>query len=138
MSGVIRLSFSIEEPLYERLEALVKEGQYANRSEFIRDLIRERLVERQWARDEVAVGTITILYNHHTRGLMQRLMHIQHHHHEVILTTTHVHLYEHLCAETIVVKGLAHAIKTLADLLKQQKGVLHAALSLSSTGMELQ
>jgi len=137
MSRVERLSFSIEEPLLERLERLVQEGTYANRSEFIRDMIRERLVQREWKQNEEAVGTITLIYNHHKRGLTERLTHAQHHHHEVILATTHVHLDEELCAEAIVVKGRAMDIKKLADLLHQEKGVLHMALSVSSTGKQL-
>lgn len=137
MSGVARLSFSIEKPLLERLERLVEDSGYANRSEFIRDLIRGRLVEEEWRRDEEAVGTITMVYNHHTRGLSEKLTDIQHHHHEVVLATTHVHLDRELCAEIVVVKGMSGAVKRLADRLRQQKGVLHASLSLSSTGKNL-
>jgi len=137
MAGVVRLSFSLEKPLWDRLEKLVEEGQYANRSEFIRDLIRDRLVQQEWERDEEAVGTVTLVYNHHARGLSDRLTAIQHDYHHVIITSTHVHLDHDLCAETVVVRGLAQKIKTLADKLRQQKGVLHASLSLSSTGKNL-
>lgn len=137
MPGVVRLSFSIEQPLMERLERLVQEGRYVNRSEFIRDMIRERLVAREWQHNEEAVGTITLVYNHHTRGLSDRLTHTQHHHHDVILASTHIHLDAELCAEIVVVKGRAMEIQHLADELKQQKGVLHAALSVSSTGRHL-
>lgn len=137
MAGVVRLSFSLEKPLWDRLEKLVEEGQYANRSEFIRDLIRDRLVQQEWERDEEAVGTVTLVYNHHARGLSDRLTAIQHDYHHVIITSTHVHLDHDLCAETVVVRGLAQKIKTLAGKLRQQKGVLHASLSLSSTGKNL-
>ena len=137
MPGVVRLSFSIEKPLLERLEGLVREGRYANRSEFIRDMIRDRLVEREWEENEEAVGTITLVYNHHVRGLGDRLTSVQHDFHDVILASTHVHLDKHLCAETVVVKGRARQITTLAHLLRQRKGVLHAGLSISSTGKHL-
>ncbi len=137
MPGIVRVSISIEKPLYNRLEKLVREGHYENRSEFIRDLIRDRLVEQEWERDEEAVGTVRFVYNHHTRGLGDKLTAIQHDYHEVIITTTHVHLDHALCAETVVVKGHAREIKMLADMLRQQKGVLHASLSLSSTGKNL-
>ena len=137
MAGVVRLSFSIEQPLMERLEQLVREGAYANRSEFIRDMIRERLVAKQWERNEEVVGTITLVYNHHARGLTDKLTHTQHHHHDVILASTHIHLDEDLCAEIVVVKGHANQIQRLAGELKQQKGVLHATLSVSSTGKQL-
>lgn len=137
MPGVERVSISLERSLLERLERLVREGHYANRSEFIRDMIRDRLVEREWRRGEEAVGTVTLIYNHHTRGLIEKLMRVQHDYHHVILATTHVHLDHDLCAETVVVKGQALQIKLLADLLRQQKGVLHASLSISSTGKNL-
>lgn len=137
MAGVVRLSFSLEQPLLERLEKLVETGQYANRSEYIRDLIRDRLVEEEWKRNEEAVGTITLVYDHHVRGLTDKLTAAQHDFHEVILASTHVHLDHSLCAETVVVKGRAVQIKTLSDRLRQQKGVLHASLSLSSTGKNL-
>lgn len=137
MPGVARLSFSIERPLLERLERLVREGRYGNRSEFIRDLIRDHLVEKEWKRNEEAVGTVTLVYNHHRRGLSDRLTHLQHHHHELILALTHVHLDADLCAEIVVVKGVARRIQSLANSLRQQKGVLHASLSVSSTGKHL-
>lgn len=137
MPGVDRLSFSIEHPLLERLEQLVREGAYANRSEFIRDMIRDRLVAKQWEHNEEVVGTITLVYNHHARGLTDKLTHTQHHHHDVILASTHIHLDENLCAEIVVVKGRANDILHLAGELKQQKGVLHATLSVSSTGKQL-
>lgn len=137
MPGVERVSISLEKPLLDRLEKLVQEGHYGNRSEFIRDLIRDRLVEREWDRDEEAVGTITFIYDHHVHGLSAKLMHVQHDFHDVILATMHVHLDHDHCAETVVVKGRAHQIEVLANMLRQQKGVLHATLSLSSTGKNL-
>ena len=137
MAGVARLSFSIKKPLLDKLERLVKEGRYGNRSEFIRDLIRDRLVAKEWRENEEAVGTITLVYNHHTRGLSDRLTHAQHHAHKVILASTHIHLDEALCAEMIVVRGRAQLLQELADQLRQQKGVLHANLSVSSTGKHL-
>ena len=137
MTDLARLSFSIEKPLLGRLEKLIKSSKYANRSEFIRDMIREQLVGQQWQDDKETLGTVTLLYNHHLHNLSEKLTDLQHHHHENILVSTHVHLDKHLCAEVLLVKGRASRIKQLADKLRQQKGVLHAALSLSSTGESL-
>ena len=137
MADLTRLSFSIERPLLERLEKLLKAGRYANRSEFIRDMIRQQLVGRQWQDDRETLGTVTLLYNHHLHKLSEKLTDLQHHHHQNILVSTHVHLDENLCAEVLLVKGRASRISRLADLLRQQKGVLHAALSISSTGKNL-
>jgi CopG family transcriptional regulator, nickel-responsive regulator len=137
MSNLVRLSLSIDEPLYQRLEQMVAESGYANRSEFFRDLIRSRLVEREWERDTEAVGTVTLLYDHAAHDLSSKLTHLQHHHHKAVLATTHVHLDERLCIEMILVRGHAREIRRLADELGQQKGVLHANLAISSTGLDL-
>lgn len=137
MSGVVRLSFSIEKNLYERMEALVQRDGYGNRSEFIRDLIRDKLVEKQWEENEEAIGTITFVYNHHAPKLNDKLLNIQHRFLNVILTTTHIHLDHHLCAETVLVRGRAQRIQELCSAIRKQKGVLHASLSISSTGRNL-
>jgi CopG family nickel-responsive transcriptional regulator len=132
-----RLSFSLERPLLERLEALRQEAGYANRSEYLRDLIRGRLVERAWELDQEAVGTITLVYDHHVHQLNEKLTALQHDHHDVIMATTHVHLDHHHCVEVILVRGRAGRIRAIADALGKQKGVLHGGLSMSATGKEL-
>jgi len=137
VSKVVRLSISLEESLFEKLEQLVEESRYGNRSEFVRDMIRDRLVELEWERDEEVVGTLTLLYDHHARLLSDKLMHLQHHHHETILATTHVHLDSHMCVEVSLMRGRAGRLREIADLVRRQKGVLHAVLSIGSTGVHL-
>jgi CopG family nickel-responsive transcriptional regulator len=131
------MSFSIEEPLYNQLETLVKEAKYTNRSEFVRDMIRDNLVERQWKHDRECLGTVTLVYNHNLRQLGEKLTKVQHHHHRQILAATHVHLDEELCAEVVIIKGKAREIQHVADELRQQKGVLHTTVSMSTTGKRL-
>lgn len=137
MPELVRLSMSIDKPLSERLEKMQREGNYASRSDFFRDLIRSRMVEESWEGNEEALGTITLIYDHDNRTVSRRLTHVQHHHHGAVLATTHVHLDEHVCAEMIMVRGAASEIRHLADELGHQKGVLHSALAVSSTGKAL-
>jgi CopG family nickel-responsive transcriptional regulator len=132
-----RLSFSLERPLLDRLEKLREEAGYANRSEFLRDMIRGRLVDRAWELGEEAVGTITLVYDHHSRGLNEKLTDVQHDHHALILANTHVHLDHHHCVEVILLRGRAGRIRAIADALGKHKGVLHSGLSMSSTGKGL-
>jgi CopG family nickel-responsive transcriptional regulator len=136
LTDLVRLSFSIDSALAERFEDMVRRGEYANRSEFFRDMVRERLVDEQWQVVEAAeaVGTITLVYDHHARGVNERLIELQHSHHDAILATTHVHLDHHLCAEVIICRGQPEVVRSICDRLRQQKGVLHGALSMSSTG----
>jgi len=137
MSKLTRLSLSIDRSLLGRFERILERSGYGNRSEFIRDMIREKLVDLEWEKDRVTLGTVTLVYNHHQRSLSGTLTDLQHRFHDKILASTHVHLDHDICAEVIIVKARAARIKDLADLLGQQKGVLHAALSFSSTGKEL-
>jgi CopG family nickel-responsive transcriptional regulator len=137
MTELIRVSFSLEKPLWARLKELTRRRRYGNRSEFIRDMIRDRLVEQEWENNEEALGTITLIYDHHARGLNEKLTELQHEHYHEIMAATHIHLDQHRCAEMIMVRGQAQHIRAIADLLRQQKGTLHAVLSLSSTGRKL-
>jgi CopG family nickel-responsive transcriptional regulator len=137
MSDLARLSFSLDASLEGKLGQLVERHGYANRSEFIRDMIRERLVADQWEENDEAVGTITLVYDHHARGLHERLTDLQHEHHDCVLATTHVHLDHHRCVEVVLCHGAAGTLREIADRLQQQRGVLHGTLSMSSTGRDL-
>lgn len=137
MSELVRVSISLEQSLFDKLEDLVESSGYSNRSEFVRDLIRARLVEDAWEGDEEAVGTISLVYDHHARQLGEKLTSLQHDHHDQVLATTHVHLDHDLCAEVILLKGRASEIRALCDAMHKQKGVLHAELSMGSTGRGL-
>lgn len=137
MSEITRVSLSIEKGLFDQLEKLVAGSDYGNRSEFIRDLIRDHLVDREWLSDKVLLGTISLIYDHHAKGLTERLTHQQHHFPGKVLATTHVHLDQHLCAEMIMVQGKGRDIQALAARLQREKGVLHAKLATSTTGQSL-
>jgi len=138
MSDLVRLSLSLEKPLYERLEKMVSRRGYTNRSEFVRDMLRRQIVEEEWNANAEVLGTITLIYDHHRRRLGEKLTGLQHEHHKAVLAATHVHLTHHLCAEVILVRDKARHVKALADALGQQKGVLHADLSMASTGRTLE
>jgi len=134
MSELVRISMSIEKPLYEKMQSMISESGYENRSEFIRDLLRKNIVEQSWEKDKESIGTITLIYDHHTSGLGTRLTHMQHHFQGTIMATTHLHLEEHLCAEMIMAKGKASDIHDLANTMQREKGVMHAALSMTALG----
>jgi CopG family transcriptional regulator, nickel-responsive regulator len=132
MASVVRQSFSIEAPLYADFKRLLRERGYANQSEFLRDLIRGEMVREEWKGNEEVLGTITIVYNHHTRELTRKLTKHQHEHLHTVLAATHVHIDHDHCAEAILVRGPAKQLQALADQLRQQKGVLHATLAMST------
>lgn len=138
MAELTRFGISIEEGLLRRFDELLTEKGYVNRSEAIRDLIRSALVEEQWDRgEEETVGTVTLVYDHHTRDLADKMTEHQHSHHNAIISALHVHLDAHHCLEVIVVKGPAPAVRRMAHELIGTKGVIHGKLVTTTTGLGL-
>ena len=134
MSEITRVSLSLDPALLEKLDRLALENDYQNRSEFIRDLIRDQLARQEWETDKEVIGTLTVIYNHHQRGLTEKLVELQHHCHETVLASTHVHLTHEICAEMIMIRGRGTGIAELTKAIRQQRGVLHAELAMSTTG----
>lgn len=138
MAGVARFGVSIDSNLIKKFDGHITRKGYANRSEAIRDLIRERLVEGEWeAEDRETVGTITIVYNHHTRELEHALTDMQHQSYHQIVSALHVHLDAHNCLEVLVLKGKSSDIRRIADRLIGAKGVKHGKLIMTTTGKGL-
>jgi len=138
LSGLIRFGISMEKELLARLDQEIVKRGYPNRSEAIRDLIRNQLVELDWSQDDEEVaGTITIIYDHHVKGLSDLLLELQHDHHEMIISVMHVHLEHDHCLEVMVIKGRASEARDLAGRLIGVKGVKHGKLTITSTGKGL-
>lgn len=136
MADLARFGVSIDQRLLERFDQLIGEKGYVNRSEALRDLIRNALIEDQLSRDTTTatVGTVTLVYDHHTRDLADKLTEHQHSHHDAIISALHVHLDAHHCLEVVVLKGTAAVVKRLADELLGTKGVRHGKLVMTTAG----
>jgi CopG family nickel-responsive transcriptional regulator len=124
MANLVRFGIAMESELLERLDELVERRGAANRSEALRDLVRKELNQEAWAGGRVMVATITLVYDHHVRELVERLTEIQHDHGELIISSLHVHLDHAHCLEVIAVRGQAREIKAMADRIIGTKGVL--------------
>jgi len=138
MTCLARFGISLDQSLLDSFDKLIAGKGYVNRSEAIRDMIRNALVEDQVERTDntPTVGTVTLVYDHHTRDLSDRLTEHQHSHHNAIVSALHVHLDAHHCLEVIVARGTAVQVKRLADELIGTKGVKHGKLVLTTVGAE--
>ena len=137
MAHLTRFGVSLEKQLLVRFDAHLKDKKYTNRSEAIRDLIREGLVKKQWQENKEIAGTITVMYDHHKRALVNKLLDIQHNFTGLIISTQHIHLDHHNCLEIIAVKGKPSQAQGLADELRALKWVKHATLNMSTTGVNI-
>lgn len=138
MGKLTRFGVSLDEELLEPFDKLCKSKGYSNRSEAIRDLIRQALVQEAWQTSEgQGAGTLTLVYDHHKNDLARRLMRMQHDDHEIIVTTLHVHLDHYNCLEVLVLKGEAARVRALAERLISCRGVKHGTFSVTTTGQDL-
>ncbi len=136
--SVKRFGVSIDETLVAKFDRLIAKKGYANRSEALRDLVRDSLVDEDWQNARsAAVGVVTVVYDHGQKDLSHRLTHLQHDHENVIVSTLHVHLDGHNCLEAVVLKGKSGEIRKVADLLISAKGVKHGKLVATTTGKAL-
>jgi len=138
MPPLTRFGVSIEVGLLGQFDRLLAKKGYANRSEALRDLIRESLVKEQWELGTgEAVGTVTLVYNHEVHELADKLTDLQHGHYKQIVSTLHVHLDPHHCLEVLILRGKAKDLKAIADRLIGTRGVKHGTFSATSEGRTL-
>ena len=133
---LMRFSVAMPEDLLVRFDELVaRRGIAKNRSEVVRDLVREALVEEECATlGTIVMGTLTIVYNHHLTDLQEKLHSIQHDHFELIVSTLHVHLDHQNCLEVIILKGETGLVQGIANKILGTKGVKTGRLVVTTTG----
>ncbi len=132
--SVKRFGVSLDNELLEELDRLVHQKRFPNRSQAIRFLIQQSIVEEKMDTDNVVAGAIVINYDHNKKELHEKVNGMQHEYHCLILAGQHIHLDDHNCLEVISVKGKAYKLKKLADKLRAIKGVKHGELVLTSAG----
>ncbi|NJF25783.1 nickel-responsive transcriptional regulator NikR [Thermococcus sp. Bubb.Bath] len=136
--GIVRFGVSVPEELLQRFDRIIEEKGYVNRSEAIRDMMRDFIVRHEWETgDSEVAGTITMLYNHDEAEVVKELLDLQHEYLGEIISSVHVHMDKHNCLEVVIVKGKASRIKEIADRLLSLKGVKHGKLVMTGTGREL-
>lgn len=139
MGELSRIGIALDSDLLDRFDRSIAKSGYTNRSEAFRDLIRDRLVrERTAAPDAVVVGTVTLIYNHHTSGITEKLTEAQHANHDLVVSTTHAHLDHDSCLEVLIVHGKAARVAHFADLLIGLKGVEHGRLVMTVPSLDVE
>lgn len=124
LEKLVRFGVAVPENLLVEFDKGIKDKGIPNRSEAIRQLLREFVTEEHWDRETgIVYGSITITYDHHAHDAMGGLTNLQHDFGEVINCSTHVHIDHDHCLEIIVVKGNVKDIKSLVDSLSAMRCV---------------
>lgn len=133
MERVTRIGISIEPELLERFDELIERQQYTNRSEAVRDMIRQYLVAEDWDKGiGTVVGSISLTYDYDSSGVVEKLAKVEHKYNNIIHCSSIVRLNEKTCMEVVTVQGSSFELKELADAIKSIKGVKHSELAKSS------
>jgi CopG family nickel-responsive transcriptional regulator len=137
MSELARTGVSLEEDLLQEFDRLITKRGYKNRSEAFRDLIREALLTETVHSNKPVVGTLTLVYDHHTPNLSEKLTDAQHAAGASVLAATHVHLDHHYCLEVVIMKGKSKDLQELADRMLALRGVELGKLVLTNSGKDI-
>lgn len=133
MSNITRFGVSIESSLVESFDALSRKKGFANRSDALRQCMRNALQEEANTDPNIEVsGVLSVIYDHHNSDLSKKLTGMQHEVHEIVMTSLHVHLDLHHCLEVMILKGKNAKVQELADKLSTTRGVLKANLAITS------
>lgn len=138
MTDLCRIGVALSGDLLEKFDQLIADRGYTNRSEAFRDLIRNELVQEVWkSSDSEVFGTVTLVYDHHTRLITDKLTELQHQYHAAVMSSLHVHLDHDNCLEVILVRGKASLVQKLSNALIAAKGVKHGRLTVTASGHDL-
>ncbi|WP_314978611.1 nickel-responsive transcriptional regulator NikR [Campylobacter rectus] len=130
MENIIRFSVSLPKQLLDELDSKISAQGYASRSEFTRDLIREKIVNDSWKdAEEELIGVLTLVYLHHQNDLVVKMMDIEHRANLNIVCTTHIHIDHNNCLETLILRGKAGIIEKFSEKIGGLKGVKFSKLT---------
>jgi len=133
-----RITISLDEDLARDFDRLIERRGYSNRSEAVRDLLRQHLEQARQAGNDArhCVANLSYVYNHHERDLAERLTELQHGHHDLTVATLHAHLDHDNCLESVILKGPTAAVRAFADALTAERGVRHGSLNVVSVDVD--
>lgn len=129
---ITRISMSLPEDLLVSFDETSRKKGYFKRSEAIREALRNFILESKWTTDEdaILVGTISMVYDHAVRSLVDKLIDIQHDSAVAVKASLHLHLDEHNCMEIIAMEGKAKELKKVSETMISKKGVKNLKLTL--------
>ena len=135
MTDTVRFGVSLSLGLLDDFDRLIRRLGYPNRSEAVRDLIRQKLLEEEWqAPEQQAFAVLMLVYDHHMMSVASRLMEIQHESVAQVIGTFHVHVDKRNCMEVVVLKGKGRELRAMADKMISLKGVKYGHLNMGTSG----
>jgi len=137
MHHLSRFGVSLEQDLLAAFDISIGGMGYQNRSEAIRDLIRDHLIQKKVGQsDTEVIGVVTLVYDHRIHHLSDVLADMQHKATVTVNASLHIHLDQHNCLEVIVIRGRADKVHEVASKLIATKGVQNGKLVITTPEMK--
>ena len=130
-----RITISLEENLVKEFDELIQARGYQNRSEAMRDLLREKIQELrvQHNQSPYCLANISYIYQHRQRDLPARLTAMQHAVCDIVMVNSHIHLDHEHCMENLILKGETNQVQKIAHQIIAERGVAYGNIAIMPT-----
>ncbi|MFQ5590354.1 MAG: nickel-responsive transcriptional regulator NikR [Phycisphaerae bacterium] len=130
MPHIDRISISLDTELLAAFDQHIASMGYENRSEAIRDMIRDSLLAgRLRSSDEQVVAFLTLTCDQRVGEMGKRLRDALSAHSNLVGGSLHVPIDQHRENVVIVLRGAISSVQSLANELQALRGVAHGHLA---------
>lgn len=127
-----RLTISLDAKLAGEFDAWMAKRGYSNRSEAVRDMVREKLAAEllDAGRARWCVATLAYVYDRSEPSVVARVIQWQHDHHDLVASSQCALLDHQDCLETVIARGETSSLEACAAQLIAIRGVRHGTIQL--------
>lgn len=132
-----RVTITIDETLLNQLDHFMSDKRYANRSEAIRDMVRDQLEAERLRTNEniqasqTCIAALSYIYAPEERELAKRLAKKHQKNYLLHQSTVQTHIDETTCHETVILKGVVKQVKDFANSIIAERGIRHGTLQIT-------
>lgn len=130
-----RISVTVPEITLNALDEKIVEQHYESRSQAIVDMINQHLIADQAERNEVMVGTLTLLYDIGSKSLRDQLFELQQQYLTQVISSLHIQLDDQKVLEVMLMQGLSVDLKKISQQFIALKGVVKGHLEMMDAVM---
>lgn len=130
-----RISITLPEKTLQSLDQKIVDQHYESRSQAIVDMINRHLIDDLVSRDEVMVGTLTLVYDVSLKPLRSQLVDLQQQYLEQVISSLHIQLDDQKVLQVMLMQAVSSDLKEISEQFIALKGVLKGHLELMDVVM---
>ena len=130
-----RISITLPENTLQAMDQKIVDQHYESRSQAIVDMINHHLINDLVSRNEVMVGTLTLLYDVSLKPLRTQLIDLQQQFLTQVISSLHIQLDDDKVMQVMLMQGISSDLKAISEQFKALKGVIKGHLELMDAVM---